>query len=747
MSTPVATLVQTYLNFAATEVNGKGKVRAYSTMSSYRKALAGFVTAVEESGLELAQLPEDFIETKWLATQGAVINQSVQLRIRATAVSMFQKWLFINNIPCAPLRNLKVTTPPPKQHVAPEEQPMSNVTTLQDVSQLGDLTREEGAVPATQSYAPPVMQPAVPLPQPRQPQQAPQVMQKPQPVARVNPLAGMLPTAQFKLRVRRERDGDEDVFVGDYLSDRVRMAGAIEPFLAREVGPTLAKQGVYGDVSFIVCAVSPTNVEGDKTRYTINVPGGPAQVAAAPMQQVQQASTREELLDVLTTSRRATEELEERLTTKLGTQQSTERGNMSEMDEMRAMMRQMAGTIQTLAERIESRDSRREEPAPASVQQAAPQLDILKVMEFADSAAARRNQPAAPAAPPMGLTEVLGLMAQAKTIFQPQNIQVDTTPMEDKLDKTLALLAAKPKGLIDTLKEFKEAKELFQMVGGEVSGPKPTGFGATLGAMFMKFIENPAPIAEAAERVLNAARGAAQTPPTQPQFPPQVIAATNAVLGVQDPSALVLAVHEWMKTLSELPAFVKPVQRLSELARNADVNGFGLYLQQVFKALGAQVPPDKCANIAQVLISQLPKPQLAAPAPEPEVDEAEGEDDDEGEGEDEGPVDMTIRVGGAEPEESDDDDADADGDDDAPDEAGSADEDGAEQDEAPDDAAEAARAEEAGEEGPAIEASAEEIEEAVTETKSERRKRRKAEKEASMLPAEVQKFDKPTARG
>lgn len=766
LTEPIDSLVARYLTFATTEVKKEGgKPRAASTMSSYRRALEGFTRAVQESGLPLAQLPEDFLETKWMATQKSVHEQPVQLRIRAIAVKQFTKWLYQNNITCAPMRNLDLPTPKPKL----KEPTMSNAV-LQDVSQLADASREVDPIPSVQTYQQPALPTTVPMPQPQQ--RAVQQTQQQAPKPR-SPLAAMLPTAQTKLRVRREREMDDPVFVGDYAQDRVQMAGAVEPFLSKEMAPLMRAAGISGDIAFLVCAVAPNGNEGDKSRFTISIPSAPT-VAAVPapvtVAGIPATSTREELLDVLHTSRRANEELEERLEKKLQpSQQQTQfdRGSNSEMDDLKAMVMSLAGTVREL---VASRDSRPVEEPKAGP----PQLDILKVMEFADTMASRRQAAATPAGgqQSMGMPEMVKMFAEMKQVFQPQNIQVDVSPMEDKLDKTIAMLNMKPKGLIDTLKEFKEAKELFQMVGGEVSNPKPTGFGSALGGMFLKFIENPAPIAEAAERVLNAARGApSQQAPAQPQFPPKVIETTRAILAAADPGALVLATHEWMRTLATLPAFEKPVQRLSDLVREGNVNGVGILLAQMFKGLGVTgVPNEKCAQMAKDLLSQM-KPSLPAEAP---VDEADGEEDgdegDEGdedvEDEPEGPPDMNIRVGGADPEEQEE------GDDGMEDEFEEGDEGdtGAEGEEAPGDGEEAdAAGEEAPEEGETAEAaegedaasdvgegqapSAEEIEAAVvvTETKSQRRKRVKAEKEAEVLAQAtrvgLREMPKPNARG
>ncbi len=759
--TTTTELVQQYLAFAATEVKREGgKPRSASTMSSYRRALESFAEVVTKSGLDLTKLPTNFIEESWLPTQEAIAKQPVQLRIRATAIKKFTQWCYANNIPCAPLRHLDLPTPT-KQFMPPQESTMSNAV-LTDVSQLGDASREVDPVPTVASYQP-VIPPSVPPPAP---QRAPAPQQASKQAPRTNPLSNMLPVGQFKLRVWREREGGEDpVFVNDYLSDRVRMAGAIEPFIARECGPVVQKQGIYGDVSFIVCAVGPGGAEGEKTRYTITVPPlQPLVSTPASVQAAQPAGTREELVDLLSTQRRVTEELEDRLAARIENkqaqqqQQTNDRAPSNDMDDLKQIVRSLATRVNDLADRMESRDSQRYvEPMPAATPAAQPTTDVVRIIE-----ALKVAQPQ-PQSQSMGMVEMLKVLGEARAMFQPQNIQVDTSPLEDDLREMRRELAESKKGGIGHLvNEFKGLKELFSLVGGEPSAPKPTVMGL-LGDAFLKFIENPAPLAEAAERVFLAARGTAATPmtaPTSAKFPTQVTEALKRMLSVEDPDALVVAAHEWMTAMNTVPALQKPVVRISALLREGKLNELAIYLKTVFQHLGVEVPPEACVELSKTLIARTrkPEPQLEA-TKEPAEDE---EEEEGGEGEEEqprGPVDMNIRVGGASHEDDEEESEEAESED-TSDEgeegevAEEPDHEGADGENVDEDGSEEAEAEGA-EEAPRTadneddEPSPEEIAQAaveVTETKSERRKRRKAEKEVATAPVPIEKFTKPSAR-
>lgn len=210
-------LTQEYLQFAATETDKKGNRRAATTMTSYRRALEGFAAAVEQSGLPLTELPESFIEKNWVATQQSVMTQPIQLRVRAGAVKQFTQWLFRNSIPCAPMRHLSIKTPPPKQKQTKEND-------MSDVTSLGDAMLQADPVPSTQPQQYPSYETQLPAPPPPQRQAAPQPPQQRQQKAPVgpgrpaNPLASMLPSGHYKMRVRREREADDPVWLGDYLS-------------------------------------------------------------------------------------------------------------------------------------------------------------------------------------------------------------------------------------------------------------------------------------------------------------------------------------------------------------------------------------------------------------------------------------------------------------------------------------------------------------------------------------------------
>lgn len=660
-------LTQDYLHFAANETDKKGNKRAATTMTSYRRALEGFAAAVEQSGLDLTQLPEAFIERNWLATQQSVIRQPIQLRVRVGAIKQFTQWLFRSNIPCAPMRYPAIQTPPPKPK-EPKEMPINDVTSL------GDAMMEADPVPSTNShqnvvlYPPP---PPEPAPAPRVAAPAPTAAPRPQkavgaPGRPSNPLAAMLPTGHYKMRVRREREADDPVWLGDYPAERVAAAGAVEPFLAREVVPKLLAQGISGDVTFLVCALSPDGREGERARITVAaVPQAQVQTVAAPVAGVATAPVPvpagmqpNEMADMLSYHRRAQEELEERLAKKIEAQQAAQAAKPvvteaprqnGEMDDLKRLVGQLAGTVQNLAARLEEREMERVEPLPMP-QPAAPQLDILGVIREVTAMTKAQQQPVAAPQPAMGLAEMFNVMAQAKHVFQPQQVNVDVSPLEEQISDLRAQLSSQAKKkdeIVEMVEKFKAMRELFGVVGGEMGASKPTNsLGSALGNLVNRVIENPAPLADAVERILTATAQvkAAQngTPPppraAQPavqQLPPQLGQASKALVEAESSEAAVVAAHEWLTMLLQTPQLKTAGERITGLIRAGKTPELAIVLRQVLTHLGEgeSATANRCKEIAKAIIEQV---QAAN-----EAREAEESDEEEEEA-----ADLTVRVGG-----------------------------------------------------------------------------------------------------
>jgi hypothetical protein len=642
----IESLVKRYLEFAVTEVV-RGKARAATTMTSYRRALEGVIAAVNKLGVPLSELPENFITEHWMPTQASIINQPVQLRIRAVAVKNFVNWLKTNNVTVAPLIHPDLPTPAPK----PKEPAMSN--NVHEIGSLSDASLNDNAVPAApqSSYSPPAMPTAVPPPMPRVPVQ--QAAPRAQARREENPLAAMMSQPPgYMLRVRRERDGDEPVYINDFKAEKVRIYGAVEPFLIREVGPRLAASGITGDVTFIVCAVAPGGTEGEMRRVTVScLPAGtqqaPQPAPVAPMAMPPQADVADMVATATTVQRRALDEVEERLSKHLAPQQ----GQNSEMSELKNMVMSLAGSVRQLSEQVSSRDSRRrDEFQPEEVEHIrphqAPQLDITKIVEMTVNELKKANAPAQPvsSAPTNGLGEMMNMMAQAKEMFQPQNIQVDTSPLEQDLrDLRKQLTDAKKDDISDMVVKFKAMKELFTVVGGETSAPKPTGFGAALGSLVTRIVENPTPLAEAAERVLNAAsslRSGASPQQTQNQlpqgqkkqsFPQPVLDAAKVWSEAKGGQALVVAGHDLFGKMAQVPELREPVTKMSDFIKKDEPQKFAIYMRQLLGHFGIQVPADRIAQMAEEMFVVIHRK----------------EDEDDEEQEDIGPADLTVRVGGA----------------------------------------------------------------------------------------------------
>jgi hypothetical protein len=97
-----------------------------------------------------------------------------------------------------------------------------------------------------------------------------------------------------------------------------------------------------------------------------------------------------------------------------------------------------------------------------------------------------------------------------KSVFQPQQVNIDVSPLEERMEEVAKMVAQNSKSKSRTqemVEEFKAMKELFSMVGGGTDAPKPTGLSSALGSLVDKLVNDPEPLAMAVERVLTATAG------------------------------------------------------------------------------------------------------------------------------------------------------------------------------------------------------------------------------------------------
>jgi hypothetical protein len=322
--------------------------------------------------------------------------------------------------------------------------------------------------------------------------------------AAMNPLSNMLPINQYRLRVWREREMDDPVWVGDYPADRVQAVG-VEPFLGKEVTPRLIAQGVRGDVTLIVATVSPNGQVSERHRLTVAcVP--PAQAVPAFMPAMPAASAPSEsgeMAELLAHYKRLQHE-----------QMSTQRpaapvqaAHSPEMEEMKRIVLQLSGSVQELAKRVEQR-----EVVPRlGYEDGPPQLDTLALLR--EVMAMTKQAPPPPPPPQMGLGDMLNQIAQVKALFQPQQVNIDVSPLEERIEQLQSQLQAQSKkdDMVEFAEKFKAMKEVFSQVGGETGAAQPTGLGAAFSSLVSKVVENPAPVAEAVERILGAATAMKQS--------------------------------------------------------------------------------------------------------------------------------------------------------------------------------------------------------------------------------------------
>lgn len=628
MTNPVAIeeLVAQYIEYAATELV-RGKQRTSTTITSYRRALDGFVVAFKSLGIEgLQHLPADFITTNWMPTQTSIINQPVQLRIRAAAVKNFINWAASNGHPVATLNHPDLPTPKKEEHM-----------TTPNITELADQNSEN---PVPSAYSAPALPTTVPLPVPRNaaPQPAPRAAATRR---EENPLAAMFQQPGYKLRVRRERDGDDAVYVGDYKAEKVRMYGAIEPFLTQEVSQRLIAAGITGDVTFTVCPVSPSGAEGEMRRITIAVMPTTAHAPSpAPMAVPMQGPTGPDVADLManatTIQRRTLEDVEERLSQRLQPQSN------SEVSELKSMVMSLAQSVSSLSEKMSHGGSRDSHHEIERVRPAEFNIDAVV------NAVVEKLKPAvAPPQQQSGLGEMMGVFREAREMFQPQNVQIDVSPLEEKMhDLQKQMQNSKKDDISDMLVKMKAMKELFGLLNGEQAKPQPATIGSAVGGFLSKLIENPGPLADAAERVLLAAGSLGGAPPEGeqrrqlpapkkgPEIPEPTLTAIKAWLRTpaKDGGALIVAGHEMFTLMMRTPAINQAVPKMNEFVRENQPAKLAIYLRNVFTNIGINVEPVVVAERAKSMLDAMFAQQ------NPPRDEEEEEDT--------GPADLTVRVGG-----------------------------------------------------------------------------------------------------
>lgn len=663
-------LAQQFITYVAGETDNNGNRRSASTISGYRRAMEGFVAAAEAfNGGNLSGLPENFIETHWMETQQSVADKPIQIRVRIGALKQFSQWCHRNNVACAPMTYPQIKTPPRKK----KEEPVTDLNSLGDVMQVDPVPSTTNVVPMQNySQAPYVEQaPQRAAPPPQKAAPKPNGSGRP-----ANPLATLLPSGQYKLRVRREREMDDPVWVADFPAERVAVHGALEPFLGREVAPRLAVQGLTGDVTFLVSAVGPTGTEGERARITVAIPAAPIASAPAPVMAPMGVMTPPpqgaDIAETLAYHRRAQEELEERLTKRIEQQrpspaQEERRPQRNdEMDDLKRMVGSLASTVRDLAERLEDRDRDRDrldglmaqqQPAPA----APPQLDLLAVIKEVAAMTNKQAAPPPPAPPQPGIMEMFSMMAQAKQMFAPAQVNIDVSPLEDQIaeiNKRLESTTKKKGEVSEVLSTMRDVKELMALMGVAPAGGKDkSGLGSALGSLVDKIVNDPEPIAMAVERVLKATaevkaantsgRAPTAQAPAQPRdpLPPQLRSTTDALLSAQGDAAIVAAAYEWITALGNVPQTKKLADRLTSLLREQKINELTVYLRQILThfGYGDRVGINVIQTIAQTLVAQVRKANDAS-------DEEESEDT-----EDDGNPDLTVRVGRGRGEEAADD--------------------------------------------------------------------------------------------
>ena len=566
-------LAADYIDFAAQEqTRSDGSKRGKESLYSYRRAVEGFVQAANQLSVPLNQLPENFLHTHWFKTQEHV-KSLIQLRSRAVAARRFAEWIAQQGVAITPLAALEVTTT--ARHAAKNVKEKETSMTPQNVVYTGlaeglDSLTEPGAEPLAVAPPPPPFPPAPPatvsappapnyvapapsyIVPPPPPQEARSIMPPQAPAGRraplkqnQGPLASMFPSSDYKLRVRFDREGEDMVFVKDFHAERVMMFGALEPFLQKEAMPVVAPQMREGEpvVNFIVSQVSPDGREGQRMKIPLLVPVGARPTNAAPGQQ--QAFTAEQFMEYMAVDRNARGQillqLKEMVDKEQGAQPQMQPNfgrapvepppappnNEDKRDKaielLAGGLSAMQDVVSRLMERVTEMGATRAEPPP--VVQPPNQMDILdKII------AVLKPQTAAPALPQPSLTELLTILEKTRTMFQPHQMTVDTSELQDELAEMRQRLEKATKrdaigDWVEQAKGLQAALGVFNPGGQQLKSPS---FGETVIGVVREVLSRSDEIASMVERMTSSAAkakiqtmtvAAARMRPTQPAVP------------------------------------------------------------------------------------------------------------------------------------------------------------------------------------------------------------------------------------
>jgi len=658
MASSIQDICVAFLEFVKEDLSPRtNKPISPSTMSSFRRAMEGFAYAVDQVKQPLASLPDDFLETTWMATQESVHSKPIHLRIRVGAIIRFLAWLRQNRIPFPEtMRIPNITTParrtegsPPFTSSTPFTPTVvrSPVTPAPEEPEMNDLplndpmNDEVNNPPQTQSLPPQqtATQAAPRLPKQQAPAKQPE----------------LLNARKDMVRVRRERPGDDPIFISDHEYAKVAAFGALDPFLKQVVGPGL---NIVGDVTFLVARVVDGR-EGPATRCSVTLQSSNAtqQPPAVKEQVMTQTPNNTDVLGAFEQQRRVLEEQEARMLKRIEEmQRGTPQGN-SEMDSIKSMLGSLASSVQALAQRVEAREMEQQAPPPPPVAAGTNSNDILAMVlkQFMEQKVA----PPPVAEKSQSLFDDLSKLTQLQTLFAQKNVQIDTSPLEEQLADLRKQLAetTKKDELSDVMVKVKAMMDFTKLLNGD----KPVREGAMgfFGGLLEKVINDPSPLAEAAERILTAARSGAPMPPgaakpnQQQGLPPAVKAATEQVLTAakqKNEEAIVVAMHNWMSTMvSAGEPFSKITKKLSDLFADGENKRreLGLLLKHIFTQFGYGQHADP-VTVTWMVTAVVETVAEVNAGNQEEIEEEEEVEVEETPAE----PDLVIRVGGAAPAEA-----------------------------------------------------------------------------------------------
>ena len=678
---PLAPLMHNFIEQLKVTPNQKGVIPAAQTLSAYRRGLEGFILCIAHHGRVEALpdnvLMADWPQTQG----AGAVTQPIQMNVRVKAVSRFMDYLRAAGIavpttiqfpkftkapappgpPAVPQLQRPASIPPPAPSLLPFF-PASEVPAVQPNSpnQMAQFPYAETPIPVVAPAQPeqasyPVqvqvapMAPPAPAPQIQSLQSPPpvlvqaaprpapamtQVVRSPPPRPsyqspafsddRSNPLAQYLSQPGSKLRVYLEEEADEPTCVGDFDAALLGQLGGAEPLLQQRAMPRC--QSFLNGRAVARMFIIPITAEGRQmiegkasfklavphSLQTYNPPGSQAQA-----QQLSASAVADEVRDSIEPTMRAGLEGLNLAAQRFQQVQPAPAPTPTTDPAVAALQAQVAQLSQGMGQLLEVMARQNADAEAKRVAAAQPDMTQMMMLKLLDRVMAPPAAPAAPATPAQSMGEQVAIFAQMKDVFSPQNVSVDTTELEKRMEElsrqntalitSIANNAGGSSKILGEMKVLREAAEMFHLAAVT---PAST-FGGMLMQAFQKVVENPEPLAEAASTVLTALRGGVGGGTAAPtslrdRLPPVVRQTLEAMLSADTTEAVAQKGVQFVEILSKQGGGLGQVGALLKGHLDQDRPGeIVKLLTQTLPKLGYNVGTQKIQAIVASILTYL----------------------------------------------------------------------------------------------------------------------------------------------